>query len=356
MGSAVALGLINSGVKVLMLDRISSVQNASTANFGLLWSQSKGHGNRSYARLSEKAVLAASNFIERIELKSSIDTELRLGCGIILCLGETEYLRRSEFVRSMHQQAHEYGEEYSSRMIDREELQHLVGKTPLGDDVTGGSLSPIDGDVNPLLLLRAMRKVFIDKGGVFLHGCSVHAVKRFESSWRLETTSGRIEVPRVVLAAGLGNIKLLSLLGIDAPIIPQKGQVLVTERMKPFLSFPCSGIRQTGNGSMMIGTTNENTGLEVSTTVSASKSMAQKALRIFPCLEKVRLIRSWAGLRVMTRDGAPIYEEIEENVYLLATHSCVTLASIHELLLPGWIMGELMPEEIRHFSLRRFHV
>jgi glycine/D-amino acid oxidase-like deaminating enzyme len=68
------------------------------------------------------------------------------------------------------------------------------------------------------------------------------------------------------------------------------------------------------------------------------------------------VIRSWGGLRVLTGDGAPIYDEIEENAYLLATHSAVTLASVHESLLPDWILGGRRPDEIQHFNIERFHV
>ena len=42
MGAAVALGLVKTGARVLVVDRISTIQKASKANFGLVWSQSKG--------------------------------------------------------------------------------------------------------------------------------------------------------------------------------------------------------------------------------------------------------------------------------------------------------------------------
>ena len=74
----------------------------------------------------------------------------------------------------------------------------------------------------------------------------------------------------LVLAAGLGNIELAGMLGKTIPLNPEKGQLLVTERVAPFLPFPMSGIRQTANGSVMIGYTNEDTGFEVSTTTGGS--------------------------------------------------------------------------------------
>jgi len=356
MGAAVALGLVKTGVRVLMVDRISTIYKASKANFGLVWSQSKGLGNRAYSRLSVKATLAFKAFATRLEQESGIDTELRLGAGLVLTIGEEELAARKKLIQQMHHEAQQSGETHPSRMVDRREVQALVGETPLGENVSGGSFSHIDGDVNPLLLLRAMRKVFSGRGGHFLQGCTVNAIQRNKGTYVLDTTQGTVEVRVIVLAAGLGNMKLAAMMGKTVPLAPEKGQLLVTERVAPFLAFPMSGIRQTGNGSVMIGYTNENTGFEVDTTASGATRLSQRALQIFPGLGHVRVIRSWGGLRVLTGDGAPIYDEIEENAYLLATHSAVTLASVHESLLPDWILGGRRPDEIQHFNIERFHV
>ena len=356
MGTAAALGLVKTGARVLMVDRISTVQKASKANFGLVWSQSKGLGNRAYSRLSVKATLAFKEFAGRLEQESGIDAELRLGAGLVLTIGETELAARKKFIQQMHHDARLSNETHPSRMVDRHEIQELVGKTPLGENVSGGSFSDIDGDVNPLLLLRAMRKVFSGKSGHFLQGCSVNAIERNRGTYVLDTTLGTIEVPTIVMAAGLGNIKLAAMMGKTVPLAPEKGQLLVTERVAPFLSFPMSGIRQTVNGTVMIGYTNEDTGFEVSTTASGATQLSRRALQIFPGLGHVRVVRSWGGLRILTGDGAPIYDKIDENAYLLATHSAVTLASVHASLLPDWILGGPRPDEIQPFSLERFNV
>ncbi len=356
MGSAVSLGLVKNGARVLMVDRISSLYKASKANFGLVWSQSKGLGNRNYSRLSVKAVRAFKSFAGWLEQESGIDTELRLGAGLILSIGAAELADRQKLVQQLHHEAEQSGETHPSRLVDRAEVQALVGAATLGEHVAGGSFSDIDGDVNPLLLLRALRKVFGSRGGRFRQGCTVNAIQRTGGTYVIDTTRGPVETPGIVLAAGLGNIELAAMLGKTVPLVPQKGQLLVTERVATFLSFPMSGIRQTGNGSVMIGYTNEDTGFEIGTTATAAKGLSRRALEIFPGLCRVRVVRSWGGLRLLTGDGAPIYDKIDENAYLLATHSAVTLASLNASLLPGWILGGRRPDEIKHFNLARFHV
>jgi glycine/D-amino acid oxidase-like deaminating enzyme len=357
MGAAVALGLVREGATVLMVDRVSKIHKASRGNFGLVWSQSKGSGNRPYARLSEKAVRAFDGFAREIEAESGIDVELRLGAGLVLSIGEQELAARTAVIEKMHAEAAACGETHPSQMLDRNEVQELVGKAALGEAVSGGSFSHIDGDVNPLLLLKAMRKVFIKKGGNFVQGCKVDGISRQADHYHLATPLGNIEAQKLVMAAGLGNILLFSKLGKTIPLVPQKGQLLVTERIKPFLSFPFSGIRQTGCGSVMIGYTNENTGFDTETTVPAAMQLAKRAVTIFPALRHARVVRSWASLRILTGDGLPIYDHVEgyPGCYILAAHSCITLAPLHASLLAQWILGAGRPAEIEGFNLERFN-
>ena len=139
--------------------------------------------------------------------------------------------------------------------------------------------------------------------------------------------------------------------------MPQKGQLLVTERVKPFLSFPFSGIRQTGCGTVMIGYTQEDTGYNINTSVPEAAALAKRAVKIFPALGHTRVVRSWASLRVLTKDGLPIYDEIEDypGCYVFGTHSCITLASLHSSILAPWILGSERPVEIESFNLERFN-
>jgi glycine/D-amino acid oxidase-like deaminating enzyme len=68
------------------------------------------------------------------------------------------------------------------------------------------------------------------------------------------------------------------------PVRPQRGQVLVTERLAPFLPLPASGLRQTGEGTVMIGATQEEAGFDVSTTGDAAARLSRKTVDIVPAL------------------------------------------------------------------------
>ena len=63
-----------------------------------------------------------------------------------------------------------------------------------------------------------------------------------------------------------GEQGLAATLGMKIPVRPQRGQLIVTERLAPMLPYPISGIRQTHEGSFMIGVSNEEVGFDTSVT------------------------------------------------------------------------------------------
>ena len=79
---------------------------------------------------------------------------------------------------------------------------------------------------------------------------------------------------------------------------------------------------------------------------SAVASEGKWAIRVWPELGKKRLIRAWAGLRVMPEDNMAIYSRLpgHPNVTLVNTHSAVTMAAAHTRLLPDFILGGELPE------------
>ncbi len=71
-----------------------------------------------------------------------------------------------------------------------------------------------------------------------------------------------IGAPKIVLAAGLGNAALAPLFGLNAPVRPQRGQILVTERTSRAWPLPLGSIRQTPEGTIMLGSSEEEVGFD----------------------------------------------------------------------------------------------
>lgn len=96
-----------------------------------------------------------------------------------------------------------------------------------------------------------------------------------------------------MLAAGLGNVKLAPLVGLTAPLRPQKGQIIAVERMSPFLAVPASTIRQTDDGTVLVGDSQEESGFDVEVGLPVLAAMASRAVRAFPLLRDAFVTRSW---------------------------------------------------------------
>jgi len=244
------------------------------------------------------------------------------------------------------------------RMMETSELrQYLPG---IGSAVVGGSFCPLDGHANPLLLLRALNAGLREKGAEVITGVEVEHVKHIADSDLFEITAGdgqKWKSERLVLAAGIGNTQLAAQVGLYAPIQPNRGQILITERLKPFLEYPTNKIRQTQEGTVQIGSTSEDVGLDDGTTSEKIDWLANRAVATFPALSQARLVRAWGALRPMTPDGFPIYEESIRcpGAFVVACHSGVTLAAIHAYLIGPWICGaKPAPQGLDIFSGNRF--
>jgi glycine/D-amino acid oxidase-like deaminating enzyme len=79
-------------------------------------------------------------------------------------------------------------------------------------------------------------------------------------------------------------------------------------------------------------------------------------VRTFPVLRDASVVRTWAGLRVMSPDGFPIYEQsaVYPGAFAVTCHSGVTLAGAHALALAPAILGGALPAEFAAFSSSRF--
>jgi glycine/D-amino acid oxidase-like deaminating enzyme len=140
-------------------------------------------------------------------------------------------------------------------------------------------------------------------------------------------------------------------------VTPNRGQILVTERLKPFLPCMTVKVRQTLDGTVQLGSTDEDVGLDDGTTGQAMQGLARRAIETFPLLERAQLVRAWGALRVMTPDGFPLYQESEScpGAFVITCHSGVTLAAMHATRVAQWIAGRAgRPAGTEAFSPRRF--
>lgn len=354
VGSAIAYGLSTRRQRVLVLDEGDKAFRASRANFGLVWMQTKGSGLPPYVGWTRQSVDEWPAFARELEQVSGVSIEFSKTGGVIYSLGEAEFEARRKAIGSLEAEA----EGCDTEMLDRPALEYLMPRAGFGPEVVGASYCPHDGHCNPLLLLRALHAALQAQGADYLAGAGVSAVRPHAGGFELSTVRGPVRAARVVLAAGHGNTALAPALGLNAAIRPERGQILVTERLQPMLTCPGSGLRQSANGTVMIGVSKDDLGMDDGTSVAAGARMAARAVRILPALAQARLVRTWGGVRVLTQDRGPIYDESKSapGAFLVTCHSGITLSAIHASEIATALAAGQLPSYVKPFSARRFHV
>ena len=148
----------------------------------------------------------------------------------------------------------------------------------------------------------------------------------------VQTTAGRIKTDTIINAAGVWAPFIAQMVGLELPVAPLKGELLVTERRPPqmtgtliaakYLKSKSSleggrsggppqrsvGITlvQVAHGNFIVGSTREQAADDRRSTYGGVHELVRQLLDLTPCLADVHLLRAYAGLRPITPDGYPI--------------------------------------------------
>lgn len=249
------------------------------------------------------------------------------------------------------------GGDYPFDVLEHETLKTYVPE--IGPKVVGGVFTQMDGHVNPLNLLRALTIAVRQRGGTLITCLHVVDVVAHDPGFTAILADGR-KVPGdgLVLAAGLGVLELGHKLGFQVPTRPQQGQVLITEKLADFLRCPSGTLRQENEGGVQIGASKAEVGMDDTEDIATIANLAKQAVDVFPHLANVKLVRSWAALRVMSQDGLPVYQRSPkyQRASFVTCHSGITLSAAHAEVLPDWILAKNIAPDQSQFGEGRFDV
>lgn len=350
VGAAIAYGLQRQGLSTLMLDEGDVAFRAARGNFGLVWVQSKGANFAPYAQWTWKSAENWAALRGELEEVSGINLDYQRPGGVEICLDPEDF----ETTKKQMQNLQSHATHIKYEMLDHKALAKIL--PGLGQSVTGGCYSSADGHVNPLALLRGLHASLRIKGGTIESGGRVTAIEKQNTTFSITTDKSRYSSARLVIAAGLGTQNLAKMVDLNLPVRPVRGQNLITEKVRHFLDFPTTIVRQTADGGVQIGASDEEVGFDEGTSAGVLNVLASRAVRVFPHLRQARVVRTWGALRTMTPDGYPIYEQSREcpGAFAAVCHSGVTLAASHVLELAASIAGGCLPDMALPMCAERF--
>lgn len=353
VGLSIAHGLSGLGKKVAVLDEGDLAFRASRGNFGLIWVQSKGLNEPAYARWTQDSAAAWREFAEELSDETDTPLALRQEGGLHYHMSEKSLAEEVAGYEALRQKL---GGDYPFEVLGHNALKKE--EPNIGPHVAGAILHHQDGHVNPLRLLRALAASARRRGVDLRVGASVSKIEPRTGGFEIASDNGgAVNAERIVMCAGLGAAKLGPQLGFKAPVYPQRGQVLITEKLPPIMRRPSGTLRQVDEGGVQIGASKDEVGLDDRETMETTARLAREAVDVFPGLARAKLLRSWAALRVMSPDGLPIYQESERcpGVFLVTCHSGITLAAAHAKFLPHWLEKTPNAPDLAVFSEARFN-
>jgi Glycine/D-amino acid oxidases (deaminating) len=354
VGMALAYGMARIGRSVVVLDEGDIAYRASRGNFGLVWVQGKGLGLSPYSNWTQRSAGLWPELAGLLAADAGVDVSLEQPGGFQVCLSEAEMQAKLD---SMERLMAQPGlARYDYQVYDNAALRRVY--PGIGPEVVGGTYTRLDGHVNALRLFRALHAAAQRHGADYRPQARVSSIDRDGGGFLLRTPRGDVAAGQVVLAAGLDNARLAPQVGLDVPVRPQRGQILVLERMPRFMDYPIVTLRQTDEGTVLIGDSLEEVGLDDAVGTPVLATLADRAARIFPALAQARVVRMWGALRVMSPDGFPIYGQSAAmpGAFAATCHSGVTLAAVHALALAPRIAAGSLGDDVSAFSMDRFDV
>jgi len=194
---------------------------------------------------------------------------------------------------------------------------------------------------------QALEKRVQQLGVMVNSQCQVNKLVYENSHFRLNTNKGNLTAEQLVISAGAWSAKLLKDLGINLPVKPVRGQMLLYKAEPNFLS---SIILSEGHyiiprqdGRILVGSTMEDVGFDKETTIEAKEMLKAFVAKTLPELQRHPIEKHWAGLRPSSPEGIPFIMKYPDfnNLFINTGHfrNGVVMAPASAELLVDLMLG-----------------
>ncbi len=355
IGAAVAYHAAKRGLSVGLFDKGPLAGGSSGAALGF----------RTLSNFFPLEVALGNDqrFIQFVE-ETGEDIELDTGGRINVAESEDDLAYMRENVAGLKAKGVEI------RMLDQSEMRELEPK--LSPKVFGAAWTSIGGNAMPIKLTyglaRAARRLgakiftYTPVTGFDVHGGRVRSVK----------AGGRdFSIGWVVNAAGAWSCEIGKFVGVDVPVVPRKGQIMLLDAPRRIVHHSLSSwhkpgpqptggtnIRPTPHGQILLGSSSGYVGFDMRANEENARDVARRCAEFVPALRSLSVTRTWAGPRPRSVDGNFIIGPAHAlGNFLIATGHDFT--GITHSLITGELIAELLADgrtsvSIESFSPRRF--
>ena len=199
----------------------------------------------------------------------------------------------------------------------------------LNPSLAAGAFYPQDAQVQPMLLVAQLLRLARELGATVQTQNPVTGLLRDgDRVTGVETTAGPIAAGAVVNAAGPWAGSVAELAGVELPVLPRRGFVLVTQPLPrtvhhkvyagEYVANVLSSdaglqtspvVEGTPSGTVLIGSSRERVGFDRSVSLPVLAVLARQAVALFPMLRNAKAMRSYLGFRPYCPDHLPVIGE-----------------------------------------------
>ncbi|WP_373895783.1 NAD(P)/FAD-dependent oxidoreductase [Virgibacillus sp. CBA3643] len=357
IGGAIAYYSSKAGLDITVLEKNELASGTSSRCDGNILAIDKDPGFDSQMSLNSQQL------VHELSKELEISFEYRNPGSILVCENDTEMEAAQKWVS----QQQEAGLDFN--MLDREDLRNE--SSYFADDLYGGLECKTDSTVNPYMLTYSMF-YSAEKLGAKIHTNTEvkNLYKNETDQFVIETNHQTFTANKVVNACGVWAPSIGEMIDVHIPIKPRKGQLIVASRQQPvglrkvmefgYLISKFGGERivdpitdkygvalvfePTESQNFLIGSSREFSGFDTKVSQEVTKYIAKRALRFYPKIADMTVIRTYAGLRPWTEDHLPIISHVDEvpNFYVAAGHEGdgISLAAV-----TGKVMEEMLSDK-----------
>jgi sarcosine oxidase subunit beta len=338
IGTACAYFLSKRGVKVLVLERSHLGAGASGTTASII---SIG-GSSSTPEPLQPLNVEGYQLILDAEQEFERPLEVIKGGALYVAMNEQEAIELQAFDKEIRKMG------IDCKLMDGPEARRE--EPLLCAEVESALLNPASYHVNPFRLVAGYLGAALGKGSRVEYGVEVQDIQ--VSNGRIDrilTNKGDYHADWAVVAGGAYSPEILSSLDVQIPIVPARGQVILTEaceRMTDHVIMFLNHlyVRQTASGNFYLGSHTEFVGFENRITLEKITTFTKAFVQAVPILGRLRALRFFAGFRPICEDNLPVIGPVPECPRLIVASghgragmrlSAGTGKAVSELILDG---------------------
>ena len=371
IGAAAAYALSGRGAKVILVEAGDIAQGTSSKSDGNILVSDKMPGyDAKLAKLSQDMFPALSR-------KLDYDIEWTQKGSLQLVENETEKKKAEEYCQALIDSG------IPARMLNEKQVRE--DEPLVSPKVIGGLEVDCDGSVYPMGLCFGLAAGAKKNGAEIMTRTKVTGIVRAGRIEKVLTSRGDIYTNTVINCAGIWSGEIGAMAGLQIPVQPRQGQILVAEqtfqvaRRKVvefgylMAKFQGSDYKRdvspeieeygvafvfepTRANNFLIGSSRRFVGRDTRNHFGVMKALAERAVHFFPVMKDIKIIRAYAGLRPFMPDHLPVISDTPVPGFYISTGhegDGIGLSLISAEIIANMITGKKQPIDVTPLSFSR---